>query len=156
MIGIIWNCRGVAKKGLSSYIKELIWDHKVDFIGIQETMKKSYSDKFFRKIDNAKEFSWYWTPSNGRSGGMLSGIKKDRFIVESFENGDYMLVANVLDKNLNKRWSLVNVYGPTHDESRDNFLAELANFCFKTKYPILMGGDFNILRFSSDKNKKFN
>ena len=47
----------MAKKGLSSYIKELIWDHKVDFIGIQETMKKSYSEKFFRKIDNAKEFS---------------------------------------------------------------------------------------------------
>jgi hypothetical protein len=50
-----------------------------------------------------------------------------------------MIVANVLDKNLNKRWSLVNVYGPAHDEFRDNFLAELANFCFKAKYPILMG-----------------
>jgi hypothetical protein len=50
MIGIIWNCKGVAKKGLSSYIKELIWDHKADFIGIQETMKKSYSDIFFEKL----------------------------------------------------------------------------------------------------------
>jgi hypothetical protein len=34
MIDIIWNYRGVVKKGLSAYIKELIWDHKVDFIGI--------------------------------------------------------------------------------------------------------------------------
>lgn len=41
MIGILWNCRGVSKKGLSSYIKELIWDHKPDFIGLQETMMKS-------------------------------------------------------------------------------------------------------------------
>jgi hypothetical protein len=48
----------VAKKGLSSFIKELIWDHKADFIGIQETMKKSYSENFFRNIDDAKEFSW--------------------------------------------------------------------------------------------------
>lgn len=47
MIGIFWNCRGVAKKGLSSFIKELIWDHKADFMGLQETMKKSYTDKFF-------------------------------------------------------------------------------------------------------------
>jgi hypothetical protein len=54
MIGIIWNCRGVAKKGLSSYINELIWDHKVDFIGIQETMKKSYSEKKIRKIDKLR------------------------------------------------------------------------------------------------------
>jgi hypothetical protein len=46
MIGIIWNCRGVAKRGLSSFIKELIWDHKAEFIGIQETMKRSYFEKF--------------------------------------------------------------------------------------------------------------
>jgi hypothetical protein len=40
MIGIIWNYRGVAKKGLSTFIKELIWDYKADFAGLQETMKK--------------------------------------------------------------------------------------------------------------------
>jgi len=50
MIGIIWNCRGVQKKALTSFIKELLWDHKADFIGIQETMKKSYSDNFSRKL----------------------------------------------------------------------------------------------------------
>lgn len=86
---------------------------------------------------------------------MLSGIKNDRFDVESFENGEFMIIVNVFDKNLKKQWSLVNVYGPAHNDHRDSFLAELANFCFKAKYPILMGGDFNILRFSSDKNKKF-
>jgi nuclear transport factor 2 (NTF2) superfamily protein len=59
MIGIIWNCRGVAKKGLSSYIREFIWDNKADFVGIQETMKKPYSEKFFRKLDYNKEFSWH-------------------------------------------------------------------------------------------------
>jgi len=102
MIGIIWNCRGVAKKGLSTYIRELIWDHKADFIGIQETMKKSYSKNFFRKLDSAKEFCWDWTPSSGKSGGMLSGIKNDRFEVENFDNGEFMIIANVFDKSLRK------------------------------------------------------
>jgi hypothetical protein len=41
-------------------------------------MKKTYSEKFFRKIDHNDEFSWSWTP-NGKSGGMLSGIRKDKF-----------------------------------------------------------------------------
>jgi len=49
----------------------------------------------------------------------------------------------------------VNVYGPAQDDYKDSFLAELSNFCCKAKYPMLMGGDFNILRFSSAKNKKF-
>jgi exonuclease III len=156
MIGIIWNCRGVAKKGLSSYVKELLWDHKADFIGIQETMKKSYSEKLFRKIDNNKEFSWFWTPSDGKSGGMLSGIRKDKFDVESFECGEYMIIANVFDKSVRKKWSLANVYGPANDEFKESFLTELSSFCFKAKYPMLLGGDFNIMRFCSDKNKKFN
>jgi hypothetical protein len=79
MIGIIWNCRGVPKKGLNTFIKDLIWEYKTDFIGLQETMKKSYTDKFIRKIDSNKEDSWYCTPSNRKSTGMLSGIKNNRF-----------------------------------------------------------------------------
>lgn len=86
---------------------------------------------------------------------MPSGIKKDRFKVENFENGDYVVIADVFDKNLEKKWTLANVYGPAHDESRESFMSKLSKFCFKAKYPMLMGGNFNILRFSSDKNKKF-
>jgi exonuclease III len=87
---------------------------------------------------------------------MLSGIRKDKFEVESFESGECMIIANVFYKSLKKSWSLVSVYGPAQDEFKDSFLAELSSFCFKAKYPMLIGGDFNILRFSSDKNKKFN
>ena len=78
---------------------------------------------------------------------MLSGIKKDSFDIEKFENGEYVITADVFDKNLKKKWTLANVYGPAHDESRESFLSELSNFCFKAKYPLLMGGDLKILRF---------
>lgn len=47
------------------------------------------------------------------------------------------------------------MYGPAQDDLKDSFLVELSSFCYKAKYPMLIGGDFNILRFSSDKNKKF-
>jgi hypothetical protein len=33
---------------------------------------------------------------------MLSGIRKDRFDVENFKNGAFMIIANVFDKNLKK------------------------------------------------------
>jgi hypothetical protein len=60
--------------------------------------------------------------------------------VENFENGDFMIIANVFDKNLKKHWTLANVYGPAQDEMKNSFLAELSSFCFKAKYPMLMGG----------------
>lgn len=124
---------------MSTFLKELIWDHKVNFVGLQETMRKTYSDKFFKKIDCNNEFSWFWSPSNGKSGGMLSGIRKDRFIVQNFENGDFMIIANVFDKQLQKNWALANVYGPTQEELKNDFLTDLSAFCFKVKYPMLMG-----------------
>jgi exonuclease III len=34
-------------------------------------------------------------------------------------------------------------------------LRELASFCAKIKEPYVIGGDFNIMRISSDKNKNF-
>lgn len=44
------------------------------------------SDKLLRKIDSNKKFIWNCSPSNGRSGGMLSGIKQKCFDIESFES----------------------------------------------------------------------
>ena len=47
MIGLIWNCRGVSKKGMSRWMMELLRDYQVDFAGFQETIKKKYDDTFF-------------------------------------------------------------------------------------------------------------
>ena len=40
MLGIIWNCRGISKKGMVTYVKEFLLSRKEDFVGLQETMKK--------------------------------------------------------------------------------------------------------------------
>jgi hypothetical protein len=50
MIGVIWNCRGVAKKGRGISIRDLILEHNADFIGLQETMKKSIHTNFSEQL----------------------------------------------------------------------------------------------------------
>jgi hypothetical protein len=47
MVAGIWNIRGVGKKGVSSCLNDIIADYKLDFIGLQETMKKDYKQSFF-------------------------------------------------------------------------------------------------------------
>ena len=47
MIGLFWNCRGAGKKGMSTCLTDLINANEVDFIGLQETMKSSYTPSFF-------------------------------------------------------------------------------------------------------------
>jgi len=58
------------------------------------------------------------------------------------------------DKALRRKWNLINLYGAAQDENKDRFLAELASFCGHNSEPILIGGDFNIIRFSFEKKTK--
>jgi hypothetical protein len=39
MIGLIWNCQGLGRSSKFDFLRELIRDEKVDFIGLQETKK---------------------------------------------------------------------------------------------------------------------
>ena len=44
------------------------------------------------------------------------------------------------------------VYGPAQNNLKEQFLTELVNMCIHEKLPILVGGDFNILRPPYEKN----
>ena len=79
-------------------IKDLLSEYEVDFVGLQETMKKSYSDKFFRKIDPMKKFIWHWLASDGKSGGILCGININKFDVDNVVEGQFSLVMTAIDK----------------------------------------------------------
>jgi exonuclease III len=140
MIGIIWNCRGVAKKGMGTCIKDLLLDFKADFVGLQETMRKKYTDKFFRKIDPHQNYTWHWLPSNGRSGGILCGVKTEEYEVIKVEELEFAVIAEVVDKKVNQKMRLVTVYGPAHDDKKEQFLTELSTICAKKDLPLMVGG----------------
>ena len=75
--------------------------------------------------------------------------------VIKFIEGTFSLKAIVQDKKEKMTLSLVTVYGLAHEENRDLFLTELSQICSTNTYSMILGGDFNILRFSSDKNTSF-
>jgi len=57
MIGITWNCRGVAKKGMQTFVKDLLWEYQADFVVFQETIKKRYPLSFLEKLILNKNMS---------------------------------------------------------------------------------------------------
>jgi hypothetical protein len=42
---------GVGKNGAISCVKDLMYDYRLDFIGLLKTIKKEYDRSFFRKLD---------------------------------------------------------------------------------------------------------
>ena len=153
MKGLIWNCRGIKKKGVSSFLRNLIMEHKFDIIGLQETMQAEIDNAILRKFDPLQNYLQKWIPSRGRSGGILSGIRLNSLDVGSFKEGKYILQLNLWDKTLKTKWNFMNIYGSPHEVSKEDFLTELASFCGTCQEPYLAGGDFNLLRFTSEKNK---
>jgi hypothetical protein len=72
--GLFWNHRGIRKKGLASYIRDMMKDHKFDFLYFQETMVEDFLDSCLRQVGPGKEYLWDWAPSSGKSGGIMSGL----------------------------------------------------------------------------------
>jgi len=111
MKGLMWNCRGIKKKGVSSFLRNLISEHRFHFLGLQETMQQHIEESVLRKFDPLNNYLWKWTPSNGRSGGILVGVSVEHFDVGSFSEGEFMLQLHLWDKQMKVKWNLVTVYG---------------------------------------------
>lgn len=116
-------------------------------------MQQDIEDKLLRLIDPSQNYLWKCIPSSGKSGGILVGLNLEFLDVGSFMDGDYMLQMNLWDKKLKTKWNLITVYRDAQKAGKVDFLAELANFCSKNKDPYIIGGDFNIIRFTHEKNK---
>jgi hypothetical protein len=68
--------------------------------------------------------------------------------------GNFFIKVSSLDLKLKLNWCLVIVYGAAQLCDKEDFLIELGMVCSDQRLPLLIGVDFNILRFSSEKNKK--
>jgi hypothetical protein len=67
--------------------------------------------------------------------------------------GDYHMKLYICNRADNFTWSLVAVYGAAHEEFKADFLRELVNLAKDNPYPILIGGEFNLLRFRHERSK---
>jgi exonuclease III len=153
MIGLIWNCQGLGISSKVQFLKELIRDEKIDFIGLQETQRSHFSDSWLTSLAGSKPFAWFSAPPNGRSGGLLVGFNTDVFDVRENEIDEFMIRTLIFHREKNLIWNFVNVYGAAQKENKCRFLCELSSFCSRSRAPLLVGGDFNIIRKVEEKNK---
>ena len=116
MRSVFCNVRGIGQDHKKRYIREMIRDHKLDFIGICETIKQDFTKNELHNLCGGKNYQWCWTPPKGMSGGILVGINKEMFDVEHIEKGQCFLRVLLFDKNIKMHWNLVTVYGDAQKE----------------------------------------
>jgi hypothetical protein len=64
----------------------------------------------------------------------------NRFDVGRRVQGDFILQHLLWDKELEFKWTLMNIYGAAQDENKESFFTELASMCPNNSGPFLIGG----------------
>jgi hypothetical protein len=152
MKGSIWNSGGFEDTAKHSVVHEAIRDFRLDFFAILETGRDNFSTPFLKNLSGGLDFLWYCLPPLGRSGGMLVGFNSQALSVRNIVAGDRCVKFHLVSKLDNFEWSLVTVYGAAQDAQKGEFLAELVRLCENESLPLLVGGDFNIIRRPEEKN----
>jgi exonuclease III len=150
--GLNWNSEGFKDTAKHLFVKEAIREHKLDFIALLETGRSNFSIPFLNQLAAGFNFNWFCLPPHGRSGGILVGVNSDTLQVLKVSNGDYCVKLHIKCKNDGFEWIFVPVYGAAQEMHKSDFLAELVRTCEHEPLPMLVGGDFNIIRKKEEKN----
>ena len=70
---LFFNIRGFGRSGRRTLIKDLLRNHKIDIVCLQETIKQDFTDFELQGLEVGENFYWCWLPAVGHSGGMLLG-----------------------------------------------------------------------------------
>jgi hypothetical protein len=152
MIGLLWNIRGLGKIDRVPALVGKIRDNHVDVVGIMKTKKKDFSSGFLKCLTWNVPFGWCYLEALGAAGGILVGANTDVFSMTVLEILNFSISVMLTNKKNGFSWKLVVVYGPAYDDRKVDFLDELEHIMVSWQGPLLISGDFNLVRFISDKS----
>jgi len=147
----IWNIREFGQDGRRRQIKEYLRQEDVDIVGFQETIRQDFSIMELEALSRHK-FVWTWVTTAGHSGGILLGVKEDTFEVDDMDRGEFFVSMALTHKQSRFKWVVVIFYGPANHRRSPQFLLELKAKVEHMETPVLVAGDFNLIRSAANKS----
>jgi exonuclease III len=153
---IVWNVRGLNAFKKRLRIRGLLKEWKADIVCLIETKMEFITREVVRSLWGGQHVDWMYKGAVGASGGML--LMWDRRVVEKREEcvGGYTLACSFKNVEDHFEWVFGGVYGPNGDVERRVLWEELAGLMSVWEVPWCIGGDFNIVRFPSERSSDSN
>jgi hypothetical protein len=76
-------------------------------------------------------------------------VNLEKFIVQGIVLSNFFLKFKLKNKADNFEWTLIAVYGAAQEDEKEFFFART---CTVEKVPLMVGGDFNIIRSPQENN----
>ena len=149
---VSWNVRGLNDSDKRLRVRNLIRLWKADLICLQETKMGYFDRKLIRSLWGSPHVDWISLGSNGASGGIL--LMWDKRVLEKINevHGYFSLSCKFRTVAIQFEWVYTGVYGPNIDRERGFFWDELSGIISWWEAPWCIGGDFNVVRFPSEKS----
>jgi endonuclease/exonuclease/phosphatase family metal-dependent hydrolase len=151
---LAWNLRGFGRLGRRTQLRDFFLKKKegIDIICLQETMKQSFDGHELRSLDIEDRFHWSWLPAMGHSRGMLLGFHDSTLEVGSIDQGRYFISTLVYHIEVKFKFDYIGVYGLADHSKSAEFFEELETKVSQAQHPVVVRGDFNLIRGAEDKN----
>ena len=145
------NIQGLAQKAKKDWVKELCVKNKVNFLALQETKMEKIDVFSVKKCWGNLNFDYAHSDSVGHSGGIMCVWDPSSFSRSNITVSDYFVIIRAVWLKSHINLLIVVVHGP-HD-LRDkrmvwDYLAHVSN---QWDGEVVMLGDFNEVRFKSDR-----
>ncbi|KAF5477381.1 hypothetical protein F2P56_004026 [Juglans regia] len=146
-----WNVREINDVNKCLRIRSLLRSWKIDIVCLQETKLRGIDRNIIRRLWGCSFVGWCYLASSWASGGVL--VMWDKRVVEMVEDctGSYSMA--VIFRNIEDgwRWAFAGVYGPNVNSDRSSLWEELAGLYSLWDLPWIFCGDFNIVRYPSER-----
>ncbi|KAE8817710.1 hypothetical protein D1007_04570 [Hordeum vulgare] len=148
---LCWNIRGLGLNGRRRRLIEYLRQEEIDIVGLEETIRQDFSMHELHGL-SYQQFASQWLPATGQFGGILLGVREDAFSVEYMDRGEFFVSMTVTDRQVHLSWEVIIVYGLVDHGHSADLLAELKNKVEGCTTPVVVAGDFNLIRWDSNKS----
>ena len=149
---VSWNVRGLNDCDKRLCIRNLIRLWKADVVCLQEMKLGEVDRRLIKSLWECPHLDWLSMGSNGASGGIL--LLWDKRVLEKMDEaaGQFSLSCKFRNVYNQFEWIFTGVYGSNTDRERRALWEELVGIISWWDAPCCIGGDFNVVRFPSEKS----
>ncbi|GJZ34484.1 RNA-directed DNA polymerase, eukaryota [Tanacetum coccineum] len=145
------NIQGLAQKAKKDWVKEICIKHKVNFLALQETKMETMDVFNVKMCWGNLGFDYVHSDSVGNSGGILCVWDPYSFRKTSSTVSDYFVIIRGVWLKTGNNLLIVSVYAP-HDMKEKHMLWDyLTHVIHSWNEEVVIMGDFNKVRYNSDR-----
>jgi exonuclease III len=145
------NVQGLAQKAKKDWVKELCIKNKVNFLGLQETKMETIDLLSVRLCWGNLNFDYVHSDSIGNSGGILCIWDPNSFRKKSSTVSDYFVIIRGVWLRSGTDLLIVVVYAPHDARDKQMLWDYLTHVTNQWDGEVVMMGDFNEVRYRSDR-----